>query len=346
MHFKKFTQLKKLLRILKGRVVGGAVRNFLLNTSSNKELDIATPYRPEVAYKLAQNAGFNTIPLRLDHGTFLAVYKSEKYEVTTLRKDISSIQNRWAKVVFTKSWRQDSYRRDFTINALSFKTINPIKIADYINGVQDISNADERIIEDYLRILRLFRFWANYAKPNQAAFDAVIKYKNGLKSISKERIIQEFYSLCQAKNFLDPLKFIYKHDIYPISEPVEILKKLSPLSRLCLILNLEKMPVLKKWQKWQKQILIQPQTLEDIIRIIHLYGKEFALDYTALYLPEYYLTISQINEIPKIPIKPTDLPLEPGILMGIQYKELVTWWQKQYPFPSFEDCKKWHHNRY
>ena len=98
MNFKKFTQLSKLLRLLKGRIVGGAARNFLLNIQENKEIDIATPYHPNVAYNIVKATGINVIPLKLDHGTFLATYEKEKYEITTLRQDMTSIKNRWAKV--------------------------------------------------------------------------------------------------------------------------------------------------------------------------------------------------------------------------------------------------------
>lgn len=354
MNFKKFTQLSKLLHLLKGRIVGGAARNFLLNIQKNKEIDIATPYHPKVAYNIVKATGINVIPLKLDHGTFLATYKKEKYEITTLRQDIASIKNRWAKVLFTASWRKDAYRRDFTINALSIKKLNPVKVIDYVNGILDIKarilrfvgNPEERIIEDYLRILRLFRFWARCFQPDQSALDAAIKYKKGLIHISKERIIQEVYLICMEKGCFKPLEFIYQYNIYPINKPEKSLLQLSPLSRLALIIDLQDMPVLKKWKQWQKQLQIIPNTFEEIMQILHIYGKVLALDYSIFYLPKYTPIIQNITDIPKIPIKPTDLPIKPGILMGIHYKCLVNWWQKQYPYPSFEDCKNWYNNEY
>ena len=150
-----------------GRVVGGAVRNALLGAPV-KDVDIATTALPEDVIRLAEAAGLGAVPTGVAHGTVTVIADRQPIEVTTLRRDVETF-GRQARVVFTTDWREDAERRDFTINALYCDATGTVH--DPLGGYDDlkarrvrfIGEARERIREDYLRILRFFRFTAEYA---------------------------------------------------------------------------------------------------------------------------------------------------------------------------------------
>ena len=200
-----FGDLKELLAALEpAMVVGGAVRNALMGIPIN-DIDVATSHLPEEVMQKASKAGFSVIPTGIKHGTVTCV-KNFAYEVTTLRIDRIT-DGRHAKVEFCNSWEEDAKRRDFTINAL-YADFNG-QIYDFINGIDDIytnrlrfiGNPDERIHEDYLRILRFFRFYAHYGKSYEASsLEACIRLASNLSKISHERCTYEFIRLLQAKN--------------------------------------------------------------------------------------------------------------------------------------------------
>ncbi len=169
------------------------------------EVDIATPHTPEIVMKLAKKAGFTVIPTGLQHGTVTCVGK-QVYEVTTLRIDVKT-DGRHAVVKFLDSWKLDAERRDLTINALYVDAEG--KIYDYTNGQSDlknqiirfIGNPSKRIQEDYLRILRYFRFFAHYGKQVDAkSLQACRAHYNGLQNIAKERCTHELLKLLKADN--------------------------------------------------------------------------------------------------------------------------------------------------
>lgn len=140
------------------RVVGGAVRNTLLGTGVS-DVDLATTHLPEETVRLASEAGFKPVPTGMEHGTITVVVQGYPFEVTTLRRDIET-NGRHAKVAFGTDWKADAERRDFTINAL-YVTADGTVI-DQVGGLADIEtrtlrfigDAEQRIREDYLRILR------------------------------------------------------------------------------------------------------------------------------------------------------------------------------------------------
>ena len=148
------------------RAVGGIVRNALLGLPST-DIDIATTARPHDTIRLANAAGLKTVETGLAHGTVTVISGGVPFEVTTLRRDIAT-DGRHAEVAFTHDWAMDAARRDFTINALYCGRDG--RVFDPLGGVADlnpvrvrfIGSADERICEDYLRILRFFRFTAGY----------------------------------------------------------------------------------------------------------------------------------------------------------------------------------------
>lgn len=222
-----FNDLKKLLEVLSpALIVGGAVRNMILNKEIN-DIDIATSHPPEVVIKLAHNAGFYTVPTGLKHGTVTCIM-DRPYEVTTLRVDTIT-NGRHAIVEFSDSWECDARRRDFTMNAL-YSTFEG-HIHDFINGIDDarnglvkfIGNPKERIQEDYLRILRFFRFYAHYG--NTYDIDSLYcctSLAPNLEKISRERCTAEFMKILSAKNALKALE-IMSADIFRYSSLPAIL---------------------------------------------------------------------------------------------------------------------------
>lgn len=188
------------------RIVGGAVRNALLGEAVT-DIDIATTTLPSITIERLNKAGFKTVPTGIDHGTITAIQGDFVAEVTTLRADIET-DGRHAKVIFGKDWQADAERRDFTINALYCEADGTV--IDGVNGLKDIpsrtirfiGDAATRIEEDYLRILRLFRFFAQYGsgRPDAEALKAAAKLKEGLAHLSAERIQAEMLKLLGAKD--------------------------------------------------------------------------------------------------------------------------------------------------
>ena len=188
------------------RVVGGAVRNALLGEPIS-EFDIATTAIPEEVIRRATAAGFKPVPTGIEHGTITVVIASRPFEVTTLRQDVETF-GRHASVRFGRDWRADAERRDFTMNALSVGADGVVH--DYVGGLADlkarrvsfIGDAKKRIAEDYLRILRFFRFHAAYGQglPDAAGLAACIAARAGLGQLSRERVRMELLKLLQARH--------------------------------------------------------------------------------------------------------------------------------------------------
>lgn len=202
-------QVQRVLAVMnshgeEARIVGGAVRNALLNRPI-ADVDIATTALPEETMKRMAGAGFVTVPTGLKHGTILVILDRGGVEITTLREDVET-DGRHAVVAFGRSWYADASRRDFTMNALYCGADG--RIYDPIGGLGDcqtgivrfIGDPDQRLSEDYLRLLRFFRFTADYAvgAPDPAGLAACIRARNGLARISVERIAQESRKLFPA----------------------------------------------------------------------------------------------------------------------------------------------------
>jgi poly(A) polymerase len=209
--------LTRLLGVLdcdgeEARVVGGAVRNSLLGMPI-AEVDVATTAVPEEVVKRVTGAGFRPVPTGIEHGTVTVVIDKQPFEVTTLRKDIETY-GRHAKVEFGRDWKADAERRDFTINALS--ATRDGAVYDYTGGLDDlahrrvrfIGDPAKRIAEDYLRILRFFRFHAAYGTsdhPDATGLAACIAGRNGLDQLSRERVRMEMLKLVVAPHAVPTL---------------------------------------------------------------------------------------------------------------------------------------------
>lgn len=184
------------------RYVGGAVRDSLLGLDVS-DIDLATSHRPEAVLKLLSDAGIKAVPTGMAHGTITAVVDSRPYEITTLRSDANT-DGRRATVAYSEDWEADSCRRDFTINALYADPVSG-EIFDYHDGLADlksrqvrfIGDAGARIIEDHLRILRFFRFFARFgsATPDADGYAACVAHANSLMALSRERIADELLKL-------------------------------------------------------------------------------------------------------------------------------------------------------
>jgi tRNA nucleotidyltransferase/poly(A) polymerase len=186
------------------RLVGGAVRDLALGEAVG-DFDLATTALPEVVMKRARAAGFGVAPTGLAHGTVTLIVDGWPIEATTLRRDVDT-DGRHAKVAFGRDFRDDALRRDFTINALSLTPDGLVH--DYVGGLIDlaerrvrfIGQAHQRIREDYLRILRFFRFSARYGdgRLDREGFDAAIAERAGLAILSRERVRAELMKLFVA----------------------------------------------------------------------------------------------------------------------------------------------------
>ncbi|KQT26869.1 MULTISPECIES: CCA tRNA nucleotidyltransferase [unclassified Bradyrhizobium] len=186
------------------RVVGGAVRNALLGLLPG-DIDIATTALPDEVMRRAKAAGIKGVPTGIDHGTVTLVIDGHPYEVTTLRQDTETF-GRKAKVAFGRDWVKDAERRDFTMNGLSADAHGVVY--DYVGGIADaqarrvrfIGDPDQRIAEDYLRILRFFRIHAAFGagEPDRDGYLACIRGRAGLANLSAERVRMEMLKLLVA----------------------------------------------------------------------------------------------------------------------------------------------------
>lgn len=201
--------LADVLRVLHGggeetRVVGGAVRNALIGEPPG-DIDLATTALPDDVMRRATKAGFKAVPTGIEHGTVTIVAHGHPFEVTTLREDVETF-GRHARVAFGRDWEKDAQRRDFTFNALSVSPDGTVH--DYVGGLADlqarrvrfIGDPATRIAEDYLRILRFFRFHALYGDgySDAAGLNACIVAREGLRGLSRERVRMEMVKLLVA----------------------------------------------------------------------------------------------------------------------------------------------------
>lgn len=203
------------------RIVGGAVRDSLLSLSVS-DVDLATKLVPAEVIRRLEWAGIKSVPTGIEHGTVTAVSDGKNYEITTLRKDVAT-DGRRAIVAFSTDWKEDAARRDFTINAL-YADAHSGEVYDYFSGLPDlehgivrfIGDADQRIAEDYLRILRYFRFFARFGKGNAdpEAIAACAKGVHGLTALSRERIAQELTRLISLANPTLSVKLMVDHQIF------------------------------------------------------------------------------------------------------------------------------------
>ena len=187
------------------RFVGGCVRNTLLKAEVD-DVDVATRLRPDRTVAALERAGLKAVPTGIEHGTVTAVAHGQPVEVTTLRRDVET-DGRRAVVTFTDDWAEDAARRDFRLNALYADTTGRVHdpvgrgVEDALEGrVVFVGEPETRIREDYLRILRFFRFGAWYGRnwPDHRGLTACAELRDGLRTLSAERIGKEMLKLLAA----------------------------------------------------------------------------------------------------------------------------------------------------
>lgn len=258
------------------RIVGGAIRNFLLNKEIS-DFDLSTTFLPEQTIKILEQNNIKYFSTGIGFGTVVAVINNKIFEITTTREDIKT-DGRHAEVKFTQNFEIDAKRRDFTFNALYLDFRN--NLFDYFNGIEDlmkgivrfIGNAENRIQEDYLRILRFFRFYCYYGivLDNQG-LKYSIKYKDKLTTLSGERIKAEMFKILLSNYPIKTLHIMNQNGILQIITSIDdfdfnkiellysikkyIKNNVSPELVLSLLLkNIDELDILKnKWKLSKKE---------------------------------------------------------------------------------------------
>jgi poly(A) polymerase len=358
------------------RVAGGAVRNSLLGEKIS-DVDLATTMLPAEVMRVCKAAGFGVHPTGLEHGTITVVNKHQPFEVTTLRRDVET-DGRRAVVAFTNDWSEDALRRDFTINAMYCDTSG--KIYDFTDGYRDIlrsrvrfvGTASARIKEDYLRILRFFRFHARYGKgaPDAVGLAAAVKLKSGLKKISAERIRQEMVKLLVAPKAITTLKVMAASGILkvilPYTEEWRVLGRLpedailrlyalakSPddlkerlrlsndeASRISALMNAPEIsPHLRLTEQRAMLYSVGETTWRDAVHLAFAKSKAKLGDAKW----QSFLDLPTQSPAPKFPVTGKDLlaaGVASGPAMGAVLRQLEDWWVASDFVPSREDLLK------
>ena len=248
-------------------IVGGAVRNALLGEPIS-DIDIATSAPPQDTVRLAQAAGLRSVPTGFDHGTVTIIAGGRGYEVTTFRRDVET-DGRHAVVAYSDSIEEDARRRDFTMNAL-YATADG-RVLDPVGGLSDLAarklrfvgDARARISEDYLRILRFFRFLAWYGRQaDMQALAACHELRAGLSGISKERIGHEIRKLLAAPDPSQALAFMAEAGVLPLVLPGADASDMSDLIEAELDFGTGALP------RWPRRLaLMAPENAADALRL-------------------------------------------------------------------------------
>ncbi len=348
------------------RFVGGCVRDALLGEiDPDVDLDVATALLPDQVIERLEPAGIKVIPTGIAHGTVTAIVDGRPFEITTLRKDIAC-DGRHADVQFTDDFELDARRRDFTINALSTDWRG--QLFDYFGGVEDLTagrirfvgDARERVREDYLRILRFFRFYARFGHPpvDQEALEACREGVGGLARLSGERIRNEMLKLLASGNAVAALTLMIENNILrhvlPIDVDLDALTRLiavdpnsDPLLRLAAWLPPSTNPksTLAAVAAWRmsgaemarlERLIREPRptfpvSMSERRREKYRLGEEIYLDLLKLAAKDAanLETALPLPEIQPLPITGQDLidrGVRPGPALGALLNELEGWW--------------------
>lgn len=356
--------------------VGGCVRNTLAEKAV-KDIDIATRLLPEDVIARLEKAGIKTIPTGLEHGTVTAIVEGRPFEITTLRRDVET-DGRRATVSFTQSWEEDAARRDFTINTLLADSAGNIYdplgcgLADLAAGrVVFVGDPATRIAEDYLRVLRFFRFYALYGTgaPDRAALDSCAAAADKIGSLSRERVTQEFLKILMTDRCAAILKLMFEWNILKKltdskydSSVLERLARLQALhempdviTRLCVLTDdlarLERFLILSNAQK--KEFLLLINMLNEITNasdkqikiLIYRHGAVMAgqalLLHAARLGRDVDMTLIKNWTPPVFPITGDDIiaaGIPAGPAVGAALQKLEQWWLENDMAPNREEC--------
>jgi len=352
---RKIFKGRKIMRLFRAveahggalRFVGGCVRDALMGREVF-DIDLATDLSPDELVEACEENGLKTVPIGIKFGTVGVMIDDTPVEVTSLRKDIKSEDGRHPVVEFTDNWEVDASRRDLTINAVYADEKG--NVFDYYDGIKDleqgivrfIGNPDQRIKEDYLRILRFFRFYSLFSKTpvDSKALKACIDNKDGLARLSAERIREELYKFLETPKAAEIVKIMIDNGIWS-----SILPKPDYLDKLDFLVQMTEKTQLSnkflrrlfamyypnkemalnlatrlKMSKKQKEIFIGftevKATVADFTEerkrreLVYRYGKEFARDkfllqmaYDGNVVPDYMKIIQEIMEM-AVPVFP------------------------------------------
>ncbi|WP_338406784.1 MULTISPECIES: CCA tRNA nucleotidyltransferase [unclassified Wolbachia] len=351
------------------RLVGGCVRDSILQRDVH-DIDLATNLLPNQTIKALKLCNIKTIPTGLKHGTITAVLNQRSFEITTLRHDVKC-DGRHAKVEFTNNWQADASRRDFTFNALYADKHG--HIYDYFGGIEDlkarrlnfIGNAEDRIKEDYLRILRAFRFHAKICVGDLS--DEILsvckKHSHMIQNLSGERIRDEIFKLLECNDPFPTLKSMQESDVLQKIIPKEVkceilssslLLGTDVLVKLALLLRTTKKndrlslgeyvsKFLRLSNKQKKKLLfllsndIKTELSEkEQKKYISLFGRELYCDLVKICGVESgenvdkYISFANTFNIPKFPLSGDDLISighQPGKNLGRSLELLKQHWE-------------------
>lgn len=354
------------------RFVGGCVRNSLLQQPIS-DIDIATAESPEQVMVLLKAAGIHVIPVGIEHGSVLAVH-GQAYNITTLRADVETT-GRHAVVSYIDDWSADAMRRDFTMNALYADLDGTFY--DPCNGLPDlqegrirfIGDAQTRIREDYLRILRFFRFQAYYGKtpPENAHLEACRQNADGLKMLSKQRVWYEIRKLLLAENPLPALNLMVEHGIWTTIKTKGLPKLLaleqqyqapkSAIRRLACLMGPK--PRILNEMNLSNDEFAHLTTLVKLMydgpdlavefentRLLYELGPDVFLDYILLTHENIETSMEHLRHwtSPKLPVRGQDLldlGMGAGPEIGNTIKELTDWWLHNACKPDKTECLQW-----
>ncbi len=361
--------------------VGGCVRNALLGVPVS-DIDLATSYKPAEVIERLQKAGIHYAPTGIDHGTVTAITEGRTFEVTTLRVDVET-DGRHATVAFTGDWVKDAERRDFTMNTLladdEGNVYDPLGrgLADLKTGqVMFVGNPAERIAEDYLRILRFFRFHALYGsgEPDLDALEACSEAAPNLFFLSRERITQEMTKILEIDDPTETLVLMFENFIASefhsqnfnpqrfscLCQTQLHYKAVNVLTRLALLANMDYdragmlMMLSGAQNKFIRSLVMMTRDIRSVdekkIRhLIYNHDRDVVKQLLVLYMtrdgetPEYrqFMQLATQWQPPKFPLVGRDLfdlGVTPGPAMGQLLGEVEEWWLTQDFAPDRESC--------
>lgn len=358
--------------------VGGCVRNELLGIQV-RDADLATTHRPEEVTRRLSEAGIKTIPTGIEHGTLTAVVQGKPFEITTLRKDVET-DGRRAVVAFTMDWAEDAQRRDFTMNTLladlEGNVYDPLRC-----GIENLENrrvvfvgdAALRIAEDYLRILRFFRFHAFYGEgaPDEEALSACRAAADRIAGLSRERITQEFVQIIACDRAGEMLALMFENNVLPeIAHPDFQVSSFNALTGLQKRAGLVSVParlaalcagqaghlaVMGKYLIFSRALAKTLHTLLDAVHApmgikerLYRFGREAGAQSVLLLAAEQGAKIGEEElallkdwEIPLYPLNGKDLStlgVAQGQEMGRILDAVEEWWIEWDFQPGHEDC--------
>jgi len=331
------------------RIVGGAVRDIALKKTP-EDIDLGTTATPDDMIKMFDKENIRYEPTGLQHGTLTAIINKEPFEITTLRSD-DETDGRRAKVSFVKDWEIDAERRDLTYNAMSLDFQG--NLYDYFGGLDDlqdkvskfVGDPNERIKEDYLRILRYFRFQSKLVNPSwlPETITAIKNNKNGLKSISVERIWKEVKKILMSVGRKETLEQMQNTGVAGVigldlsnaknfkgRTAISVLARVGNnigLADTWKLSNYDSM-LLKFYSTYNKkqtteqeakEMIVDGAKPENVAELLHLQGQDgLANKIEKWQVPEYPITGKDL----------IDAGMQPGIEMGNKLRDLKQKWKE------------------